>query len=125
MVRLNDYTSEDCDCRRRRELRTFLLARRATLSPRDVGLPETGRRRVAGLRRDEVAELADVSVDWYRWLESGRPVRVSLQIIARLARALRLAPIDELKLFRLASRELYDVAMRARMSEQAFLPAAS
>ena len=74
--------------RRRRTLRDFLMARRARLEPADVGLPITSRRRVDGLRRDEVAELIGVSVDWYRWFESGRDVRVSPKLIGRLARAL-------------------------------------
>jgi hypothetical protein len=55
--------------RRRTELREFLRSRRARLTPSDVGLPEAGRRRTPGLRREEVAVLAGVGVSWYTWLE--------------------------------------------------------
>ena len=92
---------------RRFELRTFLTACRARLSPSDVGLPSKSRRRVPGLRRDEVAELIGVSSDWYRWLESGRAVRVSPQLIARLADALRFSASEELLMYRLALPEIY------------------
>jgi transcriptional regulator with XRE-family HTH domain len=78
---------------RRAELAAFLRARRAQLRPADVGLPVHGRpglRRTPGLRREEVAELAKVSVTWYTWLEQGRTVSASEQVIDALARALRL-----------------------------------
>ncbi|WP_327011228.1 helix-turn-helix transcriptional regulator [Dactylosporangium sp. NBC_01737] len=78
---------------RREELAAFLRARRAQLLPADVGLPthgEPGLRRTPGLRREEVAELAKVSVTWYTWLEQGRTVSASEQVIDALARALRL-----------------------------------
>lgn len=68
---------------------------RARLTPADVGLPKTARRRVIGLRREEVAELAGVSSDWYRWFESGRPVHASALFLTRLARALRLSPMEQ------------------------------
>jgi transcriptional regulator with XRE-family HTH domain len=80
---------------RRDELAAFLRARRAQLRPADVGLTphgEPGRRRTPGLRREEVAELAKVSVTWYTWLEQGRTVSASEQVIDALARALRLDP---------------------------------
>ena len=99
---------------RRRQLREFLMHHRERLKPCNCGLPETGRRRVKGLRRDEVAELIDVSADWYRCLESGREVRISSQVIARLARALHLEPKDELLLFELAIPELYDAVLRSK-----------
>jgi Helix-turn-helix domain len=57
---------------RRAELADFLRARRARLSSREVGLPEVGRRRTPGLRRQEVAQLAGLSVDYYIRLEQGR-----------------------------------------------------
>jgi transcriptional regulator with XRE-family HTH domain len=72
------------------ELGTFLKARRAELRPRDVGLPEIGgQRRVPGLRREEVAQLAAISVDYYTRLEQGR-VAASAGVLATLARALGL-----------------------------------
>src|SRR5207302_1648694 len=63
------------------ELGDFLRTRRARLAPEDVGLPPGSRRRAPGLRRAEVAHLAGVSVDWYTWLEQGRPITVSTQVL--------------------------------------------
>ena len=68
----------------------FLRARRALVTPDDVGLPDLGRRRVAGLRREELALLAGVSVDYYVRLEQGRDTHPSEQVLDALARALRL-----------------------------------
>lgn len=96
------------DEQRRGKLRAFLTACRSRLQPGDVGLARTGRRRVAGLRREEVAELADVSNDWYRWFESGRPIRVSPSFLARLGHALRLDASELLKLYCLGLPELYE-----------------
>jgi transcriptional regulator with XRE-family HTH domain len=80
--------------RRRGELAHFLRARRAALLPEDVGLPSGGRRRTPGLRREEVATLAGVGTTWYTWLEQGRDVRASLDVLEALARALRLTPAE-------------------------------
>src|SRR2546423_14562602 len=80
---------------RHAELAAFLRAQRARLRPADVGLPEDshpGRRRAPGLRREEVAEIAGVSVTWYTWLEQGRNISASEQVIDAVARALRLRP---------------------------------
>lgn len=80
---------------RRAELAAFLRAQRARLRPVDVGLPEDGdqgRRRTPGLRREEVAQISDISVTWYTWLEQGRKVSASDQVIDALARALLLDP---------------------------------
>ena len=74
----------------RQDLAAFLRARRARLTPRDAGLPETGRRRTLGLRRQEVAQLAGMSVDYYIRLEQGRGPRPSRQVLSALARALLL-----------------------------------
>jgi transcriptional regulator with XRE-family HTH domain len=68
----------------------FLRARRALVTPEEVGLPDVGRRRVAGLRREELALLAGVSVDYYVRLEQGRDTHPSTQVLDALARALRL-----------------------------------
>ncbi len=79
---------------RRTELAAFLRARRAGLRPADVGLPDgsaSGRRRTPGLRREEVAQLAGVSVTWYTWLEQGRDILASAQVVDALARALLLS----------------------------------
>ena len=102
-----DRPGRDLDLERRRELRTFLMHCRARVAPDDLGLPSTRRRRVPGLRRGEVAEVVGVTTDWYRALESGRPVRVSPQFVSRLAKAFQLTPAQELKLFRLAFVEMY------------------
>ena len=100
---------------RRSELRSFLIEMRGRLKPRDVGLPMLERRRVPGLRRQEVAELVGVSEDWYRWFESGREITVSARFLARVAGALQLAPTDEVALYRLALPELYFADRRARV----------
>jgi transcriptional regulator with XRE-family HTH domain len=76
---------------RRRELAEFLKAHRARLRPGDVGLPDgVGPRRTPGLRREEVAELSGMSLTWYTWLEQGRSIPASAQVVDALARALRL-----------------------------------
>jgi transcriptional regulator with XRE-family HTH domain len=80
--------------RRREELAHFLRARRAALLPEDVGLPSGGRRRTPGLRREEVATIAGVGTTWYTWLEQGRDVRASLDVLEALARALQLTPAE-------------------------------
>ena len=80
---------------RRTELAGFLRSQRARLTPADVGLPEgsaSGRRRTPGLRREEVAQLSGVGVTWYTWLEQGRDISASPQVIDALARALLLNP---------------------------------
>jgi transcriptional regulator with XRE-family HTH domain len=92
---------------RRDELRAFLRSRRARLSPGDVGLPENGgRRRTPGLRREELAALAGVGVSWYTWLEQGREINPSPEVLDALARALRLDPAERRTLFALARTEL-------------------
>src|SRR5258708_39150009 len=66
---------------RRTELGTFLRSRRERLTPEDVGLPPSLRRRTPGLRRAEVAQLAGVGVTWYTCLEQGRPINASTQVL--------------------------------------------
>ena len=102
-------TSAESEEVRRHNLRALLFQCRSLLKPGDVGLPQTGRRRVAGLRREDVAELAGVSTDWYASFESGRAVRVSVQFLARLAAALRLTRAEKRALFNLAIPELYEM----------------
>jgi transcriptional regulator with XRE-family HTH domain len=91
--------------RRRGELADFLRTRRASLKPQDVGLPDGGRRRTAGLRREEVAQLAGVGVTWYTWLEQGRDVRASLDVLEAISRALRLTPTERTHLILLGRGE--------------------
>jgi len=78
----------------RAELGAFLRARRAQLRPADVGLTggTRGRRRTPGLRREEVAQISGVGVTWYTWLEQGRPISASGQVVDAIGRALQLTP---------------------------------
>lgn len=78
----------------RRQLAEFLRNCRARLSPGDVGLPDSRRRRTPGLRREDVAALAGVSVTWYTWLEQGRDIRVSADVLEKISRTLRMS-LDE------------------------------
>jgi transcriptional regulator with XRE-family HTH domain len=87
------------------ELGDFLRTRRARMAPEDIGLPRGSRRRAPGLRRAEVAQLAGVSVDWYTWLEQGRPITVSTQVLERLVQALRLNINEREHLFFLAHQQ--------------------
>lgn len=85
------------------ELRDFLRTRRARLRPEDVGIRAAGRRRVPGLRREEVAMLAGVSLDYYTRLEQGRRnLQPSGQVLDAIARALRLTEVERLYLHNLA-----------------------
>ncbi len=93
----------------RRELGAFLSSRRARLRPDELGLP-TGPRRTPGLRREEVALLAGVSVSWYTWLEQGRDIGASAEVLERLSRVLRLDRAETLHLFALSSRRPPSVA---------------
>jgi transcriptional regulator with XRE-family HTH domain len=85
------------------ELREFLRSRRARITPTDVGLAvDDGPRRVPGLRREEIARLAGVSVDYYTRLEQGRDINVSEHVLRAVAEALRLDPDERDHLFNLA-----------------------
>ncbi|GAA3826491.1 MULTISPECIES: helix-turn-helix transcriptional regulator [Amycolatopsis] len=88
----------------REELAAFLRSRREQLRPEDVGLPAGPRRRAAGLRREEVAALAAMSTDYYTRLEQQRGPQPSEQMLAALARALRLTATERDYLFRIAGR---------------------
>ncbi len=70
--------------KQRQEIARFLKARRERIRPEDVGLPAGGRRRTPGLRREEVAFLAGISAEWYKWLEQARDVRASAQTLERI-----------------------------------------
>ncbi len=88
---------------RRHELAAFLRSRRQRLTPKAVGLPSIGRRLSPGLRREEVAQLAGIGVDWYVRIEQGRAVNPSLTAIDALAKALRLGKVEHAHLRALAS----------------------
>jgi len=87
---------------RARELADLLRSRRGRLRPADVGLPPGARRRTQGLRREEVAGLAAISTTYYTFLEQGRDVHPSRQVLDALARALRLSPAERAHLHELA-----------------------
>jgi transcriptional regulator with XRE-family HTH domain len=87
---------------RRAELATFLRSRRERIAPQDVGLPPSLRRRTPGLRREEVAQLAGVGVTWYTWLEQGRQINASTQVLDSIARTLKLDRDEHQHLYRLA-----------------------
>ncbi|WP_327367382.1 helix-turn-helix transcriptional regulator [Streptomyces sp. NBC_01217] len=88
--------------RRRPELAAFLRNRRARVTPADVGMAPGLRRRTPGLRREEVAQLSGVGVTWYTWLEQGRPINASPQVLDAVARTLRLDAPEREHLYHLA-----------------------
>jgi transcriptional regulator with XRE-family HTH domain len=108
------------------ELGGFLQAQRAKLGPADVGLPDFGRRRVPGLRREEAAQLSGLSVDYYVRLEQGRATNPSPQVLDAIARALRLDAAGREHLWRLAGAlpqepETADLAESVRPALRALL----
>jgi transcriptional regulator with XRE-family HTH domain len=90
------------DEQRRQDLADFLRTRRMRLSPEQVGLISGGRRRTPGLRREEVAQLANVGVSWYTLLEQGRAIHPSSEVLHSIADALQLTPAERQHLFLLA-----------------------
>lgn len=91
---------------RYKELGAFLKTRRAKIMPSQVGLSSVSRRRTPGLRREEVAQLAGVGVTWYTWLEQGREIHVSTQVIESLSRVLMLDKQERIYLHLLANQPL-------------------
>ena len=89
---------------RYKELGDFLKTRRAKISPSQAGLPEGTRRRTPGLRREELAYLSGIGLTWYTWLEQGRPIHVSTQILESLARVLMLDKQEIIHLYDLADK---------------------
>jgi transcriptional regulator with XRE-family HTH domain len=92
----------------RDELADFLRRRREAIRPAEVGLPEGARRRTAGLRREEVAQLTGMSVDYYSRLEQARSTQPSPQMVRALARALRFSDDETDHLYRLAGHAVPD-----------------
>jgi len=86
---LVEVTTVEAIGTRREELAAFVRSRRERLRPEDVGLPRSRRRRTPGLRREEVAQLAGVGITWYTWLEQGREINPSPQVLESIARTLR------------------------------------
>src|SRR5215212_3307027 len=103
---------------RRAELSEFLRTRRARLKPQDVGLPDFGRhRRVPGLRREELAQLAGVSVAYYTRLEQGNGRNVSAEVLDSIARALRLSDAEHAHLTHLAKPKQHKKKPAARTQQ--------
>jgi transcriptional regulator with XRE-family HTH domain len=96
---------------RRAELAAFLRSRRERITPEQAGLPPGTRRRTPGLRREEVAQLSGVGVTWYTWLEQGRQINASPQVLGAVARTLMLDQAEREHLFQLA--DLPDAAAAA------------
>ncbi len=95
---------------RRTELAAFLRSRRDRLTPAAAGIEPGLRRRTPGLRREEVAHLAGVSITWYTWLEQGRPINVGPQILDAIATTLCLDAAERAHLYRLAEVPIPAVA---------------
>src|SRR4051795_3814986 len=91
---------------RRAELADFLRQRRAQVSPERFGIERNGRRRTPGLRREEVAQLANVGLSWYTWLEQGRDIKPSAQVLDALAGVLDMDAGERAHLFHLARVEM-------------------
>ncbi|GKU23442.1 helix-turn-helix transcriptional regulator [Clostridium folliculivorans] len=89
---------------RYKEFGDFLKTRRAKILPSQVGLPEGTRRRTPGLRREEVASLSGIGLTWYTWIEQGRPIQVSTQLLESLARTLMLDNQETIHLYTLAGQ---------------------
>lgn len=89
---------------RRKELGEFLQALRQRSAPEAFGFPAGSRRRTQGLRREEAAQLAGISPTWYTWIEQGRDVSVSAEVLDRLAQSLRLTATERAYLFDMAGR---------------------
>jgi transcriptional regulator with XRE-family HTH domain len=104
MTTRGEQGGTDRDAARRAELGDFLRTRRARLQPEAARLARSGRRRTPGLRREEVAQLAGISAAWYTWLEQGREIRVSPEVLHRVADALQLSPDERRHLLVLADR---------------------
>ena len=90
--------------RTNKELASFLKSCRERLTPNDVGLPCTSRRRTPGLRREEVAALAGVSITWYTWLEQGREIHVSSEVVESLSRVFMLNEDERKYFYKLANQ---------------------
>ncbi|MFI6496063.1 helix-turn-helix transcriptional regulator [Nonomuraea typhae] len=101
----------------REELAAFLRSRRDRLTPREAGLPDGGRRRTPGLRRQEVAQLAGMSIDYYIRLEQARGPHPSRQVLSALARALMLSTDERAHLFHLACQPLGPPRLRDDVPE--------
>jgi transcriptional regulator with XRE-family HTH domain len=108
------------DKERRSNLGEFLQIRRKRLKPEDVGLPQGKRRRTPGLRREEVAQLANISASWYTSLEQGRDIQTSEEVLENLVTALQLNPAERQHLFLLAKPSFDIGAPKEKISPALF-----
>jgi transcriptional regulator with XRE-family HTH domain len=104
----------DIELLRRQELGTFLRSRRERISPQQVGLISNGRRRTPGLRREELAQTAGVGVTWYTWLEQGRDINVSGQVLEAICRALLLDASERAHVMNLAGVDDHEIVRECR-----------
>jgi transcriptional regulator with XRE-family HTH domain len=100
--RAGQVPARQADELRRRELGAFLRDRRERIAPQQVGLTPVGRRRTPGLRREELGQIAGVGVTWYTWLEQGRDINVSPQVLEAVCRTLMLDPHERSHVMTLA-----------------------
>lgn len=107
------------EAERRQALAAFLRTRRARLSQAEVGLPTRSRRRTPGLRREDVAELANIGVSWYTLLEQGQDIHPSRPVLESIAQVLKLTPAEEQHLFRLSG---YTLPVKAPPEEEEVPP---
>lgn len=107
-----DSPRNDTDQNNRKTLGAYLRARRERLDPARLGLPVARKRRTPGLRREDVALLADVGITWYTWLEQGRSIRTSSKTMLAIAKALQFNDEETRHLFMLANLP-YSPAARA------------
>jgi len=98
------------DTQRRHALGEFLKARRQQIMRSELGLPPTGRRSTLGLRREEISYLSGVSITWYTWLEQGRQIKPSRQVLEAIARTLRLSVTELAYILSLAGHSAPDAA---------------
>lgn len=106
------FVIADPDVRRRAELALFLKAKRAAIAPENIGLRPARHRRARGLLRDEVAQRAGISQTWYTWLEQGREIKPSREVLEHLAEALLLSESERGHLMTLARPEASDRSPR-------------
>ncbi len=116
-----DMTEADILRARRVELGSFLRHRRARLKPEDLGLEASGRRHVRGLRRDEVAQAANIGISWYTMLEQGNVENVSAETISAIAGALRLTFREREYMRALAVRSFEELHVDAREPQPALV----
>ncbi|WP_188454938.1 helix-turn-helix transcriptional regulator [Virgibacillus oceani] len=96
----------------------FLKSRRERVQPEEAGILQTsGRRRTPGLRREEVAFLSHVSVTYYTWLEQGKEIQPSREVLTNISKALRLSPDENEHLFNLAYNETFSLPIEKQYDD--------